>query len=174
MILLRLKSLNPHRSLRWVLELTLIVLVWFSIKTYLQRDLVSGIAPELTATLLNGQTVVLQAYQGHPLLLHFWATWCSICKLEQTSIEQISKSHSVITVAMNSGSAADINRYLKNHALDFPVIADPYSDIAKRFGVGAVPTSFVIDSQGRIAFTETGYSTEWGLRLSLWLATARY
>ena len=42
--------------------------------------------------------------------------------------------------------------------------------MARRYGVGGVPASFILDADGRIAFHERGYTTQWGLRLRLWLA----
>jgi thiol-disulfide isomerase/thioredoxin len=166
----RLKIFWRVRGVRLALELTLVVLVYFAVKTYMQRNLVEGPAPPLQGSLLNGQSVSLQSFRGQPVLVHFWATWCPVCKLEQNSIDAISKDHAVLTIAMNSGDETAVESYLYDNHLTFPVIVDQYSNIAKQFGVQGVPTSFVIDSQGNITFTEMGYTTGWGLRLRLWLA----
>jgi peroxiredoxin len=166
----QLKKIWKARGVRLALELTLVVLVYFAVKTYMQRSLVEGPVPDLEGKLLNGQPVSLQSYRGQPVLVHFWATWCPVCKLEQASIDAISRDHAVLTIAMNSGDETAVKSYLSENSLAFPVMVDEYSYIAKRFGVQGVPTSFVIDPQGNIAFTEMGYTTGWGLRLRLWLA----
>ncbi|WP_455210117.1 protein disulfide oxidoreductase [Kaarinaea lacus] len=166
----RSRKLFQIRGVKLVLEIALIFLVFVAIKTYMQRNLVEGVAPPVQGTLLSGQNISLQAYKGQPVLLHFWATWCPVCKLEQNSIDAISKDHSVITIAMNSGNEQEIRTFLKEHHLTFPVLVDENSIIARQFGVQGVPTSFIISPDGNIAFTEVGYTTNWGLRLRLWLA----
>jgi thiol-disulfide isomerase/thioredoxin len=166
----RIKKLLQIRGVKLALEVALILLVFIALKTYMQRDLAEGTAPPVQGILLSGQPINLQAYKGQPVLLHFWATWCPVCKLEQDSIDAISKDHAVITVAMNSGNDLQVKTYLQEHNLSFPVIVDERSVLAKQFGVQGVPTSFVIDPEGSIAFTEVGYTTSWGLRFRMWLA----
>lgn len=159
-----------RRSIRFTLEIAIICLIYFSIKAFLQKDLAAGTVPALQSTLLNGQPVDLQSYQGQPYLLHFWATWCRVCKLEESSIDAISKDYPVITIAMNSGSKEKIKEYLQQNNLSFSVINDDSGEIAQRFGVSGVPTSFVISPEGEITYTEVGFTTSWGLRLRLWMA----
>lgn len=170
MMLIKLKQLLKTRAVKVALELLVIVLVFFAVKTYLQRDLAQGFAPPLQGTLIDGQTVNLQSLQGKPVLVYFWATWCPVCKMQNGSVDSISEDHTVVTVAMNSGSDLEIEAFLEEKQLDFPVIADDSGVITERFGVSGVPTSFILDSDGSIAFTEVGYTTEWGLRLRLWMA----
>ena len=165
-----LKKLVQHRGVKLAIEILIILLIYFAIKAYMQRDLVQGIAPPLQSTLLSGQVVDLNSYQGEPLLLHFWATWCGVCRLEENSIDAISKDRPVLTIAMSSGSNKEISEYLKNNNLSFPVINDNDGKLAQRFGVSGVPTSFIIDPRGNIVYTEVGFTTSWGLRLRLWLA----
>ena len=165
-----IKKFSQRRAVKLVIELLVLLLIYIAIKTYIQRDLVEGAVPRVQSTLLNGQSVNLQSYEGNPLLLHFWATWCNVCKLEQNSIDAISKDHPVLTVAMNSGSDKEIADYLQENNLSFPVINDNNGELARRFGVSGVPASFIINPDGEITYTEVGYTTSWGLRLRLWLA----
>jgi thioredoxin-related protein len=51
------------------------------------------------------------------------------------------------------------------------VINDRYGDIAKNYGVKAVPAVFFTDASGNIVFNSSGYTSEWGLRIRLWLAS---
>ena len=168
--MLRLKQILKHRIVKIALELLLALAVYFAIRTYMQHDLVKGSAPSLQGNLLSGETVNLQSFHGQAVMVHFWASWCKVCKLEQNSIDAISKDHIVITAAMNSGAEAEVEKYLAENKLSFPVLVDADSSISNRFGVHGVPTSFIIDADGNIAFTEVGYTTETGLRLRLWLA----
>ncbi|MCG6968394.1 MAG: protein disulfide oxidoreductase [Gammaproteobacteria bacterium] len=168
--MVKLKQLRKIRSVRLAFDIALVFLVFIAVKTYMQRHLVEGAAPPIEGRLLTGELVNLQTYQGQPVLVYFWATWCPVCKLEQNAIDSISKNHTVVSIAMNSGNAIEVNTYLQENNLNFPVIVDEYGDIAKQFGVRGVPTSFIIDAEGNIAFSEMGYTTGWGLRLRLWMA----
>ncbi len=152
------------------LNILVILTIFFSVKIFLQRDLAEGHVPSLVGVMLNGQNIDIEYYQGKPLLLHFWATWCGICKLEEKSVSSIAEDYQVLTVSMQSGDAHKVQSYLDERGVNFPVIVDEYGEIAKRFGVNRVPASFIIDPQGKIAFTEVGYTSSWGLRLRLWLA----
>jgi len=165
-----LKRILQIRGVKLILEIMLFIAIFSALKMYMQRDLISGTPPLLEGTLLNGQTVNLQSYQGRPLLLHFWATWCKVCKLEEDSISDISESHQVLTIAMQSGNGMEIESYLKEHKLSFPVLVDEDGAISNRFRVKGVPTSFILDSNGEIQYTEVGYTTGWGLRYRLWMA----
>ena len=166
----RLRQLLKIRGVKLALEVLVVVLVFFAVKTYMQRDLVQGAAPLLQGTLIDGQTVNLQSLQGKPVLVYFWATWCPVCKMQNGSVADISKDYTVVTIAMNSGSELEIEAFLEEKHLDFPVLADDAGIIADRFGVSGVPTSFIVEPDGSIAFTEVGYTTKWGLRLRLWMA----
>lgn len=167
----KLKQLLKIRGMKLVIEIILILIVFFSVKWYTQRDLVNNIPPDFKATLLNGQPVNHTSLKENPVLLHFWASWCPVCDLEKDSIEAISKDHHVISVAMNSGTDMEVKNYLEKNNLSFPTIVDEKGKLAKKFGVRGVPVSFIINSNGEIAFTEKGFTTEYGLRFRLWLTS---
>lgn len=165
-----LNALLKRRYFKLGVEVVVILVIYLAIKSFMQRDLVDGPVPSLEGMLLDGQSFNIQSYQGRPMLLHFWATWCSICKMEENSIDSISEDYEVITVAMNSGNDMEVTAYLEEQALSFPVVVDENGTIAERFGVRGVPTSFIIDPDANIEFTEVGFTTELGLRMRLWLA----
>ena len=166
----QLIKIFQKRAVKVALEILLILLMYLVVKTFMQRHLVEGVAPSLQGTSLTGQAVNLHSLTGQPVLVHFWATWCPICKLEQNNISALSKDHTIITIAMNSGDESEVRTYLDKSKLSFPVILDEDGAIANRFGVRGVPTSFVVDRDGNIAFSDVGYTTAWGLKLRLWLA----
>ena len=103
------------------------------------------------------------------MLVHFWASWCPVCELEQDSIQSISNDYPVISVAMQSGNDLEVTAYMEENKLSFPTIVDEHGILAKQFGVRGVPTSFILSPGGKIAFSEIGYTTEIGLRTRLWL-----
>nr|WP_273282261.1 redoxin domain-containing protein [Methylibium petroleiphilum] len=82
----------------------------------------------------------------------------------------MARDHDVVTIAMRSGDTATVQRHLAEHAARFPVLNDPQGTHATRWGVHAVPASFVVDARGRIRFVDVGYTTGWGLKARLWWA----
>jgi thiol-disulfide isomerase/thioredoxin len=163
---------NMARKWRgYAINVLIIVMLVTGIRWWQQRDMASGMAPALRGETLAGQPYELPAHPGKPVLVQFWATWCPICRAEQSSISAIAKDHAnVITVAMQSGGTEEVSRHMREQGLDFPVLNDPDGRLSGAWGVHAVPASFIISPDGRIRFVEVGYTTGIGLRLRLWLA----
>ena len=165
-----MKRLYAWKYWPWLRDLGLLTLVVVAVRTYQQRDRPRGSAPELRGVVLDGAEVSLAAYRGAPLLLHFWATWCGVCRAEQGSLDSIASDLPVLTVASQSGSASEVAAYVKKHRVKPRVLVDDSNGLAKRYGVGSFPTTFVLDGDGEIRFVEVGYTTELGLRARMWLA----
>jgi len=157
------------KILHWSLEAVIIIAIVAGIHHWRTRDAVAGDAPVTQVSTIEGARLSIGA-GPEPVLVHFWGTWCGICRFEQDTIESLSQDHSVVTVALASGDDGDIAGYLKDNGLTFPVVNDDDGRISAEWGVTGVPTSFVLDPAGEIAFVTSGYTTEFGLRLRLWLA----
>jgi thiol-disulfide isomerase/thioredoxin len=168
------EAASPSRAARLrraALEVVVLLALLAGFRAWQHRDMPSGPAPALQGYTLAGQPYTLPAHPGKPILVHFWATWCGICREEQGAISAIVKDHAQsITIAMQSGTADQLARYVQAQHVDFPVLNDPDGALAQRWGVNAVPASFVIAPDGTISFVEVGYTTAIGLRLRLWLA----
>src|SRR5512135_1834243 len=162
----RLKKWLGHAA-----NVLMFVILVAGIRIWQHRDMASGAAPALQGFTLAGQPYTLPAHPGKPVLVHFWATWCPICRTEQGAITAIAHDGpNIITVAMQSGSPAAVSRHMREQGIDFPVVNDPDGSISSAWGVHAVPASFIIAPDGKIRFIEVGYTTSIGLRLRLWLA----
>ena len=158
--------------LRRAIELVIIIAIFAAVCAWQQRDVANGIAPPLAGSLVDGTPFTLSFPRKQPVLVHFWATWCPICRAEQGSIESLARDHaSVITVAMQSGSRDKVAQFMRDASLGFPAMNDDDGTIAAAWGVRAVPASFIVGRDGRIRFVEVGYTTEIGLRLRLWWAS---
>lgn len=165
------QSKKKRKWLRLLLEVLVIVLIVFGIRAWQQKDMVSGVAPSFQSVSLKGKTISLEDYTGKPLLLHFWASWCPFCKFEESSLTSIQKDWPVLTVAYQSGDKSEVIKHMKTRLIeDWPTIVDQDSRLAELFGVKGVPTSYIIDGNGNIRFTEVGLTSDWGLRLRLWWA----
>lgn len=141
-----------------------------SIRAYQRRDMPGGAAPPLAGSDLQGQPVSLADYRGKPVLLHFWATWCGVCKVEQHNIDALTRDLPVLSVASQSGDANEVAAFVRERGIAPRVVVDEESTLARRFGVHAFPATFVIDARGAIRHVEVGYTTELGLRARMWLA----
>lgn len=155
---------------RWIVEITLILIVISAVRFWMQRDIVSGTAPNISAFMLDGQYFDLYQNKTRPLLIHFWATWCPVCKLEQANIENIAKDHPVITIAMQSGDNDELSRFMQEEKLSFNVINDERGLVSQTYHIRGVPVSFIVNKNNKIEFVEVGYTTELGLRMRLWWA----
>ena len=152
------------------IALFIIVMTVFAniISIYKSSDLNSEAFKLSSVTLLNDELYKLD--NNRPLLIHFWATWCPTCKLEASNIELISQQYDVITIAVNSGSNADIKRYLDEHNFTFKVVNDENSIYASKFKIAAYPTTFIYDKNRNLIFSEVGYTSTIGLYLRMWWA----
>ncbi len=166
---LRRKHPSRHPLLAFVIQVVLFLFLYFALRAWMQREMITGSVPDITATSANGQPVSLRQYRGKPLLLHFWASWCKICRFEQAAITSVEADWPVLTVAMQSGNKDEVAAFLKDHGLKWQTLIDESGSLAKQFGVAGVPANFIIDGQGQIRFQEMGYTTRWGLEARLWL-----
>ncbi|HEY6095541.1 MAG TPA: protein disulfide oxidoreductase [Gallionellaceae bacterium] len=170
----KLPALTPNQRkwLRRGIELLVVLVIIMGVRAWQQRDMVSGAAPLLQGlTLEQRQLYRLPDHPAQPVLVHFWATWCPICRTEQGSIDSLSRAgYPVVTVAMQSGSDESVRKFMAEQQLSFPVINDADGVLSAEWGVHAVPASFIIDRNGQIRFVEIGFTTGWGLRLRMWVA----
>lgn len=162
----------PSRKWRnYVINVLLVIVVVAGVRLWQQRDMVSGAAPVLKGVTLTQTFYELPEHPAKLTLVHFWATWCPICRAEQGNIAAIARDYpNTISVVMNSGQNNEVVQYMKEQGIDFATVNDPDGSISAAWGVHAVPASFIIGPDGKIAFVEVGYTTELGLRLRLWWA----
>jgi thiol-disulfide isomerase/thioredoxin len=160
---------RPKR--KTIMQLMMVILAIFIIRTYQQQNLTTGLAPSFSSQTLSGEVISSNPMPSQGVLIHFWATWCPVCNLENDNIQAISKDYKVLNIAIQSGSDLELQTYAEDNdmALD-NLINDRSGTISKLFGVKGTPSSFFINPKGRIQFTEVGYVTSLGYRLRLWWA----
>lgn len=162
---------RPSRLRGWIINLLLILLVFGGIQWWKGRPMASGAAPPLRGVTLDGRPLDLADLRSRPVLVHFWATWCPVCRLGNGAIDAIARDYPVVSVALQSGDAPEIQHYMATEGLGFPALPDETGALANQWGVPGVPATFVLDPAGRIAYSTPGLSSEWGLRARLWAAS---
>ena len=160
------------RLRRWLIEGVILLLALYLVHLWQTRDSIRGHAPVLSGQLIGGAPFSLATPRDKPLLIYFWATWCPVCNLTSSNIDALTDSHQVITVAMQSGDAAEIDAYLREKGLHFPVIADPQGRISQTWRVKGVPTVYLVDTNGDIRFVSVGYISTLGIKVRLWLTAS--
>lgn len=137
---------------------------------YRAPKLNSDLLPDINLTLIDGSVFDSSSHHNKPIMINFWGTWCPVCSAEAGNIDSVSKDYVVLTIAVNSGSKEDIQKWQREHGVDYPVFNDADGEWAENFKVSIYPTTFIYDSNGKLKFTETGYSTTLGLISRLKLA----
>ncbi|MEQ1947063.1 MAG: TlpA disulfide reductase family protein [Bryobacteraceae bacterium] len=118
-------------------------------------------APDFALKDVNGSPVKLSDYKGKVVLLNFWATWCGPCKLEIPWFMEFEQKYkdrdfAVLGVSFDDDGWKSVKPYITEHKLNYRVMIGS-EEIGQLYGnVDALPTSFVIDRQGRIAAEHTG------------------
>ena len=139
------------------------LIVILVVTQYQQRDMNTGQAPNLSSI----------DYHNAPTLVYFWGSWCSICRTTSPAVSTLAEENqlNVMSIALSSGSDAEIDSYLKEHHYRFETINDDNGKISKVWGVAVTPSLFIVDTQGEIRFITTGMTSLWGMKLRLWLAS---
>lgn len=128
------------------------------------RTVVNFKAPDFELPLLDGATLVSPSnYAGRPLFLNFWATWCQPCVRELPAFEEFIAEHSAdedgpALLTINLGeTAAEISAFLAELGLrNLPVAMDINQVVKLDYGVQNLPTTFVIDDDGRVRHLKLG------------------
>ena len=151
--------------LYFVIFLTLITNI---MSIYKSQELNSAPLQIKTLQLLDGSNYKIE--DKKPLLIHFWATWCPTCKLEASNIDFIAKHFNVVTIAVDSGSKKEIEKYLQENGYTFKVVNDAQSILSSLFHIAGFPTTFIYDKNKKLIFSEVGYTSIIGLYLRMWWA----
>ena len=114
-------------------------------------------APDFVADTLSGETVRLQDYRGKVVLLDFWASWCMPCRQEMPNVVRIhnrygSRGLQVIGINLDT-NRAEASQFVSAEGLTWPHVRDDWgspSGVAGKYGVEAIPMTFIIDRDGTI------------------------
>jgi len=117
-------------------------------------------APEFKLTALDGKPLTLAALQGKVIFLNFWATWCGPCRAEVPDLIALQDRYKgrlqIIGLNVDDDDPAEIQKYVDETGINYPV-AMTSNDIRIQYGgIPALPTSFVLDTEGRVVQKHVG------------------
>src|SRR5258708_2785074 len=112
-------------------------------------------APNFELHDADGKKATLKKYRGKVVLLDFWATWCTGCKLEIPWFVEFQKTYgakgfAVVGVSMDEGGWGVLKPFLAEHIVPYRILLGD-NPMAKSYGIQNLPDTFLIDRQGRVA-----------------------
>jgi thiol-disulfide isomerase/thioredoxin len=124
------------------------------------RPWAGGETPALEGVLLSDEPLRLASYRGRVVVVHFWATWCEPCRTEMPLLSRLRSQDAgrpLEVLSVNYGEGVKrISDFLKAFSIDLKVVRDPDHRLARAWGVGGLPMTFLVDATGRIRFSVFG------------------
>lgn len=143
-------------------------LIWcaVAVSAVLPAEYTSGAgapAPRFELKNLEGKPVKLADFQGKVVLLNFWATWCVPCRQEIPGFVALQQQYGdkglvIIGVSLDEQGVDVVKKFAKQFEVTYPVVMGNEKLIADYGNIEAVPTTFVIDREGRIAGRHVGFA----------------
>lgn len=112
------------------------------------------LAPTFELSSLDGKVFTLEELQGHPIMLNFWATWCTPCRSEMPAMERVWQNYrdqGLVILAINLQETPDrVMGFVEEFGLTFPVLLDRNGFVFSDYQVQLYPTTFFIGKDGVI------------------------
>ena len=144
------------------LRLLLQLVLWTGLSLQALAAQPGDAAPALKLPQLDGKTEIrLADYAGKIVYVDFWASWCAPCRqslpLYETLKKRLPVDHFQILAVNLDEKRKDAENFLKHHPVSYTVLFDPAGNSARDWSVLAMPSSYLVDSHGRLAYIYIGF-----------------
>lgn len=117
-------------------------------------------APDFALEDIDGVSHRLADYRGHVVIVNFWATWCPPCREEMPSMQrawQQLEGDGIVLLAVDVGEDEDtVFQFTANYPVEFPLLLDRDSAVVSAWPVRGLPTTFIVDPEGRLVLRAIG------------------
>jgi peroxiredoxin len=157
-----------RRLRRLLLEVIAVAGVYLAVSAWQERRLIrtNKPAPNFTLEALDGRSVSLESLRGKRVLVHFWATWCGVCRREFGALNAVNRrlgpDEALLTVVADSDDRERIRGFVTEHDIDYPVLLGTDA-VLRAFHVDMFPTNYYVDGSGMIVSHTIGMSTRFAL-----------
>ena len=132
-----------------------------------------GTIPDFTLTSLDGREVSKASLRGEPVVLNFWASWCTNCRAEIPELKQVAASSGarakVIGIALDETGAETVKPFVESQGITYQVLIGD-QDTFQQFNGVAIPYTLVLDGSQRIVKIYRGHADREELEAALKLA----
>jgi peroxiredoxin len=140
-----------------------------------RKHLRARVAPDFVLPELSGRRISLADFRGKKVLLHFFATWCGVCRVELPSLrglaQHLGNNEVLVAVVEDSTDVEAVRRFAREHELSYPILLGS-PEVIRTYRVSAFPTNYFVNGDGTIAGSTVGLSTRLGMATHLWLTHA--
>jgi peroxiredoxin len=137
-----------------------IYLVW-TVYPSVDLSAPSSPVPDFTAPTLRGMPFQLSAHRGQVLVLNVWATWCPPCRLEVPGLNRLQHRFrgdgvQVVGLNVNADDLDAVRAFVNERTITYPQV-QARAIVRQHFPGEAIPRTYLVDRQGRVRFTHTGF-----------------
>lgn len=121
----------------------------------------SAFAPDFTLASTDGKTLKLSSLKGKVIILDFWATWCPPCRKGIPDLVDIKKQYGskgveIIGISVDQETKDEVVPFMKEYGINYPIVYGNMNVYQQYGGIRAIPTSFIIDKEGKIVASYEG------------------
>ena len=121
-------------------------------------------AGDFSLTLFDGGEFRLSEQQGHPVIVSFFASWCTVCGTEASGLEGVYRQYAPQQVVFVGVAIEDVEikarEYVKRNGLTFATGLDAEGTIKQAYGIFGLPITYFIDREGLVNYVHAGVLTE--------------
>jgi len=154
-----------------------VLALWLGISAYQTRKHFAAgaaAAPAFTLADLSGRNVSLTEYRGRKVVLHFFATWCGVCKTELPSVRAVQRGLAedevLLAIVADAEDPEHVRRFATEHGLTYPILLAT-DEVLRAYAVDRFPTNYYLNGDGSVSTSSTGLSTWLGMRARLLAAS---